>query len=302
MILFQKESIVNKEIPDRGSLIDIIKVHHIDTIQALRVGINIEHPFIGDLKVTLTSPSGTAVTLHNRAGGNANDIKHTYEGKIVNGFIGQSIEGEWKLTVQDFAPRDSGHLKSWHLEMDCAHGNASEIFIPEGKDEWLVSEQVCKQAGIIEDVQVHVNIEHPFINDIVAKLKSPDGQEFMLHNRQGGSADNINKTYGMEVLGGLKGKNTLGNWALLVKDFAPRDSGTLKAWKIAFAFQQIDDLTKVAGISADKAALLNSHGIHSFNKLSTLGTAGLRDLFAGLDGDHSYDGINGILDAAKAAA
>jgi subtilisin-like proprotein convertase family protein len=299
MILLQKESIVNQEIPDRGSLVDIIKIHHRVSIKALRVVLDIEHPFIGDLKVTLTSPAGTAVTLHNRAGGNANNIKQTYEGKVVSGFAGQSVEGDWKLSVQDFAPRDSGHLKSWALEVDCDQGDYSEIFIPEGSDLWLMSEQVCKQPGIIEDVHVHVHIQHPFINDIVAKLKSPDGEEFMLHNRQGGSADNIDKIYGMEVLGGLKGKNTAGVWALLVKDFAPRDSGTLKAWKIAFSYQQIDNLASV--VSAEQATILNSHGIHSFNKLSSLGTAGLRNLLAGTEGDHSYDGLNGILDAAKAA-
>jgi subtilisin-like proprotein convertase family protein len=297
MILLHKESIVNQDIPDRGKLEDIIKIHHDVNVNTLRVRLDIEHPFIGDLKVTLTSPSGATANLHNRAGGNANNINQTYEGKVVSGFAGKSVEGEWKLTVQDFAPRDTGVLKSWALEIDCDHGHGSEIFIPEGADAWLVSSQVCKQPGIIEDVHVHVHIEHPFINDIIAKLKSPDGEEFMLHNRQGGSADNIDKVYGMEVLGGLKGKNTQGNWTLLVKDCAPRDNGTLKAWKIAFSYQAIDNLAAV--VSEDHAAILKSNGIHSFNKLSTLGTAGLRDLLAG---DHSYDTLNGILDAAKAAA
>ncbi|MDZ7876271.1 MAG: proprotein convertase P-domain-containing protein [Saprospiraceae bacterium] len=299
MILLHKESIVNQEIPDRGGLTDSIHIHHNVEIVALRVGLDIEHPFIGDLKVVLTSPSGTTATLHNRAGGNADNIKHVYEGKVVAGFVGQSVAGEWKLTVQDFAPRDSGSLKSWRLEVDCAQGNASEVFIPEGSDAWLVSEQVCNQSGIIEDVHVHVNIEHPFINDIVAKLVSPSGEAFLLHNRQGGSADNIDKIYGLEVLGGLKGTNTQGTWALHVKDFAPRDSGTLKAWKIAFSYQQIDNLAAV--VSAEQAAILNSNGIHSFNKLSTLGTADLRALLAGTEGDHSIAGLNGILDAAKTA-
>ena len=302
MILLQKESIVNQVIPDRGSLVDGIKIHHNVPIQALRVGVDIEHPFIGDLKVSLTSPSGKSVVLHNRAGGNADNIKETFSGEKLGVFAGDSIEGEWTLTVQDFAPRDQGTLKSWHMEIDCAHGNTSEIFIPEGSDAWLVSEQVCKQPGIIEDVHVQVNIEHPFINDLVVKLKSPDGQEFTLHNRQGGSADNIDKIYGMEELGGLKGKNTLGVWSLLVKDFAPRDSGTLKAWKIAFSYQQIDALAGVAGITPETATLLNSHGIHSFNRLSTLGTAGLRNILAGVEGEHTYDSLNGILDSARAMA
>jgi subtilisin-like proprotein convertase family protein len=299
MILLHKESIVNQEIPDRGGLTDTIHIHHNVEISAIRVHLNIEHPFIGDLKVVLTSPAGTAVTLHNRAGGNANNINQVYEGKGLANLVGESVAGDWKLTVQDFAPRDTGSLKSWRLEVDCAHGNRSEVFIPEGKDAWLVSEQICNQPGIIEDVHVHVNIEHPFINDIVAKLVSPSGKEFMLHNRQGGSADNIDKIYGLDVLGALKGTNTQGTWALHVKDFAPRDSGTLKAWKIAFSYQQIDNLSAV--VSAKQAAILNSKGIHSFNKLAALGTADLRALLAGTEGDHSIAGLNSILDAAKAA-
>jgi subtilisin-like proprotein convertase family protein len=299
MILLHKESIVNQEIPDRGGLSDIIHIHHNVNISTIRVGLEIEHPFIGDLKVVLVSPEGTSVTLHNRAGGNANNISHVYEGKGLNNLVGQSVAGDWKLTVQDFAPRDTGSLKSWRIEVDCAEGSASEVFIPEGTDAWLISQQICNQPGIIEDVHVHVNIEHPFINDIVAKLVSPSGQEFLLHNRQGGSADNIDKIYGLEVLGGLKGTNTQGTWALHVKDFAPRDSGILKAWKIAFSYQQVDNLASV--VSADQAAILNSNGIHSFNKLSTLGTADLRGLLAGTEGDHSIAGLNGILDAAKAA-
>jgi subtilisin-like proprotein convertase family protein len=300
MILFQKESILNQEIPDRGGLADKISVHYGEAIKALRIGIDIEHPFIGDLKVTITGPDGTSAVLHNRSGGNADNIKTTFEGEALAAFVGKSVQGDWLLDVQDFAPRDSGTLKSWNMSVDCEHGSASEVFIPEG-DAWLVSQQVCTQPGIIEDVHVHVNIEHPFINDLVVKLVAPDGEEFMLHNRKGGSADNIDKIYGDEVLGGLKGKNTQGTWSLYAKDFAPRDSGTLKAWKIAFTYQAINDLSIVAGLDAAHIEVLNRNGIHSFNKLSTVGTAGLRELLAGTNDDgYSYDHLNGVLDSARA--
>ena len=302
MILLQKESKVNQVIPDKGSLIDIIKIHHGINIQSLKVTVDIEHPFIGDLKVALTSPTGTSVTLYNRGGGSNDNLKHTFEGAILESFLGETAEGEWALEVQDFAPRDEGSLISWGLEINCENSGNSEIFIPEGEDNWLISQQICRLSGIIEDAQLTVNIEHPFASDLIVKLKSPDGEEITVHNRQGGASDNINTSYNLDVLGALKGKNTEGVWSLLVKDAAPRDSGTLKHWKIAFSYQQIDDLTALGGVTPEYATLLNGHGIYSFNKLATLGTAGLRDILTGTEADLSYDGINSLLDAAKTAA
>ncbi len=209
------------------------------------------------------------------------------------------------MTVSDFAPRDTGTLNHWNLEINCEHDAAhSEVFIPDGDDAWLVSEQICKMDGIIEDASVDVNIEHPFISDLIVKLKTPSGEEIVLHNRQGGSSDNIVKTYGMDALASLKGKHTAGVWALCVRDCAPRDNGTLKAWKVSFSYHPVEDLTRVKGITPEVAAHLNSHGIHSYSKLSTLGTAGLREVLAAHDAtaEHHYDHLNNLLDQSKLAA
>ncbi len=75
MILLQQESHVNQVIPDKGSLNNAIHIHHGVAIQSLKVGVDITHPFIGDLKVELTSPAGTTVVLHNRAGGSQDNIQ-----------------------------------------------------------------------------------------------------------------------------------------------------------------------------------------------------------------------------------
>ena len=43
--------------------------------------------------------------------------------------------------------------------------------------------------------QIDVSIVHTYIGDLVVDLIAPDGSVYNLHNRAGGSADNINQTY-----------------------------------------------------------------------------------------------------------
>ncbi|MFF2197716.1 S8 family serine peptidase, partial [Streptomyces sp. NPDC058157] len=56
---------------------------------ALKVGVNIAHTYIGDLKVDLVAPDGTVYTLHNRAGGSTANINQTYtvdaSSEVANG-------------------------------------------------------------------------------------------------------------------------------------------------------------------------------------------------------------------------
>jgi subtilisin-like proprotein convertase family protein len=79
-----------------------------------KVSVDIPHTYQGDLVVSLTSPSGKSVTLHNRAGGSADDLKATFD---LGAFAGESAKGDWKLTVEDKAGQDVGTLKSWGLEL-----------------------------------------------------------------------------------------------------------------------------------------------------------------------------------------
>ncbi len=68
----------------------------------------------GDLVVTLTSPSGKSVKLHDRAGGSLDDLKAKFD---LAAFAGESMKGDWKLTVEDTAKQDIGTLKAWDLEL-----------------------------------------------------------------------------------------------------------------------------------------------------------------------------------------
>ena len=84
-------------VPDRGTIQDAIAVGQSGTATSVSVSVDITHTYIGDLKIDLIAPDGTAKTLHDRTGGSADDIDQTYEPD----FAGESIAGDWTLRVRD---------------------------------------------------------------------------------------------------------------------------------------------------------------------------------------------------------
>ena len=89
-------------------------------ITELQVALEIRHTYVGDLEVTLTSPLGTSVTLHNRTGGSTDDLVGTYGSSLVpsqplSAFNGEDVQGTWTLVVSDLAGGDEGTLVSWSV-------------------------------------------------------------------------------------------------------------------------------------------------------------------------------------------
>lgn len=79
-------------------------------------------------------------------------------------------------------------------------------------------------------VPVAVNIVHTYIGDLKVDLVAPDGSVYVLSNRAGGSADNIVKTYTVN----LSSEALNGAWALRVNDGASGDTGYINSWSITF--------------------------------------------------------------------
>ncbi|MBX5483639.1 MAG: M4 family metallopeptidase [Myxococcaceae bacterium] len=88
-------------------------------IDQLAVGLEIPHTWKGDLRISLTSPSGKTVVVHDRTGGSEDDVIGTFP---LEGFAGESAKGTWTLTVEDLARGDVGTLKSWALEVRGTEG------------------------------------------------------------------------------------------------------------------------------------------------------------------------------------
>ena len=77
---------------------------------------------------------------------------------------------------------------------------------------------------------VAVNIVHTYKGDLKVDLVAPDGSVYVLHNRTGGSADNIVQTFSVN----LSTEALNGTWNLRVNDNAGGDVGYINSWSITF--------------------------------------------------------------------
>jgi serine protease AprX len=119
---FTKISTPGLAVPDNNQLgvQDTLNFTEQSNISGVKVSIDLAHTYIGDLVVTLISPTGTPVILHDRTGGPADNIKRTFNlasTPALSSLNGQSIQGNWLLKIQDLANRDVGKLNRWELEI-----------------------------------------------------------------------------------------------------------------------------------------------------------------------------------------
>jgi serine protease len=80
------------------------------------------------------------------------------------------------------------------------------------------------------NASVSVNILHTYQADLRVDLVAPDGSLYNLHNRTGGSADNVVKTVTLN----LSAEALNGTWKLRVNDNAAGDTGRIDNWSITF--------------------------------------------------------------------
>ena len=93
------------------------------TIADVMVGVRISHGWRGDLEVTLTSPDGTTVYLHDNTGGSDDDVITLYDAATavddasltMDSFNGENGRGTWTLSVTDNSGGTSGELLEWFL-------------------------------------------------------------------------------------------------------------------------------------------------------------------------------------------
>lgn len=102
------------------------------------------------------------------------------------------------------------------------------IAIPDNDANGIVSNATISGSGVIATVGVAVDITHTYIGDLQVVLEH-GGNSRTLHNREGGSADNIARSF--DVVG-FEGADPNGDWALRVVDLAGRDVGTLNSWRL----------------------------------------------------------------------
>lgn len=241
---FRRSSTPALSIPDNNptGVRDQITFTEAAIVSSVKVSVDLTHTYKGDLRLTLIAPSGATVTLHDRAGGSANNIQSTFDSIStpgLSGLAGQAMQGAWTLHVQDLAAIDVGQLNRWELEIE---GRADAVVelqetpgatIPDNNPAGIERALTTAAPGRIKEVEVSVDITHTYIGDLVVTLVSPTGASVALHQRTGGANDNIIRTYTMATTAGLqslRGATIAGAWRLKVVDLEAIDIGKLNRW------------------------------------------------------------------------
>jgi len=252
-IIIHKETSPGVEIPDNEpkGIDSVLNITERGEIRNIKVSADIAHTWIGDLIVTLVAPSGEEVKLHDRSGSSTNDIVTTYDTNIapdLQSLVGMEVQGDWKLNVADNASRDIGTLNKWGLEIgvvreaniirqEIAPGTEIPDNYPNGVDSVLD----ISREGKIADIKISADITHTWIGDLTVTLVAPSGEEVKLHNRSGGSEDNIIKSYDVQSTPELQpflGKKAKGKWTLNAADHVRRDTGKLNLWRIEITLDE----------------------------------------------------------------
>jgi subtilisin-like proprotein convertase family protein len=215
-----------------------------DSFNAARVSVTVDitHTYRGDLLVTLVKGDRSFV-LSDRAGGNAADLRQTFD---VPSFAGLAAQGAWELRVVDTAAQDTGTLNRWTLNLTPAGSSsgggtgggtgtvtrevsaAPNASIPDNTPAGITSTINVTDSIRISDLRVAIDIAHPYVGDLVVTLEK-DGQSQVLHNKEGGSADDIRRTFETRA---FASSNARGTWTLRVVDAAASDVGRLERWRL----------------------------------------------------------------------
>lgn len=226
-------------IPDnlKTGIKSTIDVPDAGAISALSVNVDITHPYQGDLRVKLVGPGGQEVTLHERDGGSADDLKKTF---AVTAFDGSDAAGTWTLVVADEAISDKGTLNAWSLDITtcsgAACGSGAQTYsstdaktIPDNDATGVQSDITVADPGAIKAMNLTATIDHPAKGDLTLKLQKIGVGEVIVVEADASSGAFGTRTF---PIGQFLGEDGAGTWRLIVSDVASGDSGTLQSWSL----------------------------------------------------------------------
>ena len=235
-------------IPDDapGGVSDTIAIAQDGSIASATVTLDITHGYVGDLRVTLWTPWGDAIRLHDRQGSGTANLTRTLDEAVLPTLAtlrNHRTGGNWRLQVEDLAPADTGRLERWALSFTIAAAASPDVVleespgthIPDASPVGITRSLVAAATGTIGSVEVSADITHPYVGDLAIELRAPSGEVVVLHDQSGGATANLVATWTLATTPGLAtlaGKPVAGSWQLRVADRAADDVGKLNRWKI----------------------------------------------------------------------
>jgi len=143
-------------IPDnsmRGA-VDVVTIEQDICVERVEIALKVAHSSIGDLRISLMSPSGTTSVLMSRpqqtalnaVGSSRDNIDFTFSTVLS---WGERSVGQWSLALFDNAPGETGSLQSWtiHLLGQKAGDDSLYVFT----DEYAESRALAPSRGFLSD-------------------------------------------------------------------------------------------------------------------------------------------------------
>jgi subtilisin-like proprotein convertase family protein len=209
------------------------------------VTVHIVHTFRGDLQLTVISPAGQQTQLLVNAGGSQDNVDQVFYANLSSTPLSN---GTWTLQVRDTAGGDSGFINSWSLNPGLPTPVTIGCTVANGTDVAIADYSVAIPAASATTVancdhwgsaasSVEVHIVHPNVGDLTVTLVAPSGNVYPLRDRTGGTADNINQTFTVNLSGEpaiTTLTNAIGVWALRVTDTSAANTGYINSWTLRF--------------------------------------------------------------------
>ncbi len=133
---------------DQTGVDSVLQVTEGIDIQSVEVDLDVTHTWVGDLRITLTSPEGTEVVLHERGtGGSSDDLHRTYS--LPTQFTGELSVGAWVMHLDDDYPADEGTLDRWTLRILGTAGSPTfGLSVAAGPDEVAQGQSVARTVNV----------------------------------------------------------------------------------------------------------------------------------------------------------
>ncbi|TWP44782.1 S8 family serine peptidase [Lentzea tibetensis] len=189
-----------------------------------------------------TSTVGSAVSLQLAATGGTSPYTWSVTGLpaglsasssgLISGTPTTAGTSTVTATVTDSAGKTGSASFSWTVNpvgTGCAaKTNDANFNIPDlGTASSPIAISGCSGNGSAT-ASVKVDIIHTWKGDLVVDLVAPDGTVYNLHNRTGGSANDIHETYTVN----LSSEAANGTWTLRASDKAFLDTGNIDSWTL----------------------------------------------------------------------
>jgi carboxypeptidase D len=187
---------------------------------------------------------------------------HALYPDLAPGASGQSAAPHHEVRVDGAVPPGHrvGFVARW--ESDQGAGLSDPIFLPVSAPQCTLVDSTDVPTAIkdhltmtsvldiatdfeISSATVFVDVTHGYVGDLRIDLVSPSGTPVALHNRTGGSTDDIYGTYGVDLtpdepFSRLRGETGAGTWTLRLRDGVTENQGRLDAWSLELCGRPIE--------------------------------------------------------------